>query len=202
MAKPGTWLLIGLFVAGINHTISGQHPDSLAGKKGINISYFGNMLTHPGLKVGYAYIHRQKTKEKQRRKRLRISYHQWVSMYSLAGYIHPRNHGALILNAEGGYRCIRPKGFTRAIYLGLAYMRTFNTGPTYRINEAGQVEKVVLAGHHYILPGLAFALGESFILENRKVLSWHIKPGIGFQMPYNAFMNLMLNLEVGLVYKL
>jgi hypothetical protein len=169
--------------------------------KGISISYFAEYLTHYGLKVGTEYPLWSKEKIKVRRNSKAIHKNKSVFITGNIGcYIHKRYHTGLFINSEIGYRKTRNKGLTCEYLLGIGYLHTFLQGDTYRVNDNGSVERVILAGQSNLMTSLAFGLGYNFNYHFHKPFSLYLKPGFFIQYPYNTAIAIRPTIESGIFY--
>ena len=102
---------------------------------GLNISYYGDFFTHPGVKFGYEITIKQWDKIKTRKTKERKIYKSLILLNSASFYYHKGNHLGLIILPEIGIQKIRPKGFKTSWFLGLGYHRSILDSKTYFIDE-------------------------------------------------------------------
>ena len=77
-----------------------------SGKYALTVAYFGETITHPGLNFGIENILWEKRKSKL------------ISSTNLDGYTQSRNHRAISLNLEGGYRRTASNGLYSDNFIG------------------------------------------------------------------------------------
>ncbi len=169
--------------------------------QGISISYFGEGLTHYGIKIGTEYSLKitNKTKIKRNSKEIPKRKEHFLTG-NIGSYIHKRNHVGLFINSEIGYRKTRNKGFKYEFLIGIGYLHTFLQGDTYTVSDNGDVEKVNLAGQSNLMIPLSFGLGYDFNLHHKKPFSLYLKPGFFIQYPYNHALVIRPTIDLGLFY--
>jgi hypothetical protein len=168
----------------------------------INISYFGINATHPGLKVGVEVPFWERLKEKEKRNgNIRLKQRDLFVTSNVGFYHHQQNHSALFLNSEIGYRKTRNKRNQVGVLVGVGYMRTFLSGTTYQTSDSGTPEPIKLAGNSYFMPSFSFFLGEDLSERRGIPITWHLKPTVFFQTPYNHSFNVQAALELGITYQ-
>ena len=152
----------------------------------ISVSYYGDNLIHPGLKVGTTYTFKSYQKFKVRRLNKRqikmgnkIKYKQLMIMGSVGGYSHPNNDIGLFMNTGFGYERVKSgKGNLFGVNLELGYLRTFNRFKTLSVNPAGGIELVSLAGQNSVMLTLSPVFGRDLSIRRDIPLKWYVKPGI------------------------
>lgn len=92
-----------------------------------------------------------------------------------------------------------PAEWTYEWGIGMFYMRSFNAGKTYRV-ENGNVEQVRFAGQHYLAPSLSYCLGRNLTQKtgDNHPIFIYLKPIGFFMMPYNGGIAPNLNLQLGI----
>jgi hypothetical protein len=161
----------------------------------VNISYFGNSITRPGLKLGIEYVLTGKTAYiKSNGKSV---FRQLTINPNIGFYYHPENHTGLFLNSEFGYRIIRPKGMLMQISVGAGYLRTFLAAKTYEINDRGEIQRIKLAGSNNFMPCMNLTVGKVPGGGGRFLFSYFGCVGTFLRYPYNSMWLPSLVLEVG-----
>lgn len=163
----------------------------------LKISYFGEMITHPGIKVGFEHSLLEKDKVKETKRKIKHKRHQLITGANLGAYTHFKYNTALFLNTEIGYRYIRQGGIIFETMIGIGYLRTFLNGKTYVVNKNGDVSNVFLAGSNSFMPSISFGFGHDVSQKSNRITSWFIKPVVFIQMPYNSSVLPHLALEAG-----
>lgn len=163
----------------------------------VNLSYFGEHLFHPGLRLGYEIPALHNKIVKPRKTSHSLMLHPGIGYYK-----HVYNHSALFLNMEAGYNILFFFGLEGRINLGVGYLRTFLDGEVYEMKEDGTFKKVPLAGNNTFMPSLSLHLGYDFSRLTESKLGFFIKPSIFFQIPYNDFVLPQYSVEIGLKYHL
>jgi hypothetical protein len=175
----------------------------------LNVSYFGENVIHPGLKVGVEYPIWEKEKIKVRRigfmenkfgSKARTK--QLFVTGNVGFYNHANNHSAFFINSELGYRHIKQKkGRYLGANIGLGYLQRIYNIDTYELNEAGELEEIG-GGKGQLMTSLSLVYGQDLSFKNDSPLSWHVKPTLLFLSPYGYTTVPNLALEVGVTYKL
>lgn len=178
---------LSLFVA------HGQEKNLLANSP-LSISYFGHYGFHPGVKVGTQFNLITKEKSKEKKKGTRIKSKSLFVSPQIGGYVHVRNHSALLINTEIGYQTLRPKnGFYSSWSLGLGYLTQFNSGITYEYLEDGSIKERKFASRAYFLPTINYEFGQQ--LNDR--IGWFSKLSLGSKIKYNTGISLDTFFELG-----
>jgi hypothetical protein len=163
------------------------------------VSYFGESITHPGLKLGMQFI--LSGKNPIIKPNAKTVYRQLTVRPNIGFYYHPGNHTGVFINTEIGFRIIRPRGFMGQISLGAGYQRTFLAAKTYELSEQDDFRRVVLAGSNQFMPSMNIALGKVMKGENRRIISYYAGIGGFLQYPYNGMWLPSLVLEMGIALR-
>jgi hypothetical protein len=163
------------------------------------VSYFGESITHPGLKFGMEFL--LSGKNSHSKTNGKVVYRQLTLAPNLGIYYHPGNHTAVFLNAEIGFRIIRPKGFMTQISAGAGYQRTFLAAKTYQINQQGEAQRVYLAGSDRFMPCMNITAGKMMKGENSRIISYFGGIGAFLQYPFNNMWLPGLVLELGIAFR-
>lgn len=167
----------------------------------INVSYFGESITHPGLKVGIEHSLWENSFQKTTSKGNQFNKKQSLFLSSNVGFYHHRRfHTALFVNGELGYRKVKKRGFKAEMLVGVGIMRTFLSGNTFSVLENGEIELQRGAGQYGFMPSLAVAFGKDLSFTKNRNWAFHIKPSIYFQVPYNHTILPHFALETGITY--
>jgi hypothetical protein len=166
---------------------------------GLSVSYFGHNGIHPGLKIAAEYPVWFGNSERQKQRRLKTIHRTLLVGANIGFYNHNQNHTGLIFDVSYGYRKLSRKTFKFEALINTGYLRTFNAGETYEVQDDGSVKQIKSAGRNYGIIGLAIGLGQYFPTIKRP-FAWHARPGLTFQGPYNTSFNLFFTFEVGVTY--
>ena len=164
-----------------------------------HLSYFGESITHPGLKFGFEFI--LSGKNAHTKTNGKIVYRQLTISPNIGIYYHPRNHTGVFINSEIGYRIIRQKGLMAQISAGAGYQRTFLAAKTYKINEQGEIQRIYLAGSNQLMPCMNVTLGKVMKGGNRYIITYFGRIGAFLQYPYNSMWLPSLVLELGIAFR-
>lgn len=188
-----------MFLAIASNQIGFSSNDSI-NNIGVYVSYFGESITHPGLKLGMEYSIWNKTGVRNKKNGKQLPYRRELLLIgSLSGYVHPRNHVGMLLGGEIGYRNVRKKGFMYEASAGIGYLHTFLQGDTYTVNDHSKVDQVSLAGQPNLSFLLSVGIGKDYRLVHNKPWAWHIKTTAFTQYPYGSKFMYHYAMEVGVV---
>lgn len=167
----------------------------------LQLSYFGNWITHPGLRAGIEFDLAEKEVAKVREgKPNKMRLHQLMVVPSIGFFTHPGTQSALMLQGDLEYRRTGTRGGLWGASAGAGFMKTFIPN-TFSVDENGSVEKVS-AGHSYITTKLSLLAGKDLEAKRGIPLQVFAKPGVMLAMP-NFPNNIgYFILELGVVYKL
>lgn len=189
-------------------TLSAQETkfDGNASKVPLRMSYFGDNLIHPGLRIGSSIPLARKVKVKTQRNQKSESLKKSktkVIEYTLDGnigfYTQPNNHFGVPLGIGlSRYRTINEKRFNTGLSIEINYLQRLYNIDTYVVDEDGDIEKLGAAGNGGLAFTLAPILQRSF---GQKNLTTFVKPMIqlnkynhSFAINYAAEFGIALNL--------
>lgn len=190
-------LLLCFFLLGIFSICLGQtwKPQE------VSISYFGEMITHPGIKLAASYPVKQWKKFKnQNEGTSQVISKSFQLSPSFAYYYHRRYHHGLQFVPELFYRRKKKKGTYLDLGIGLGVLRTI-IPEVYAINELGLLEKSK-AGYSYFQSGFFVAFGKDFIHDQKKLFTGFIKPQFQYSIPGFPNGTGYFFLETGLLFPL
>ncbi|RYC66620.1 hypothetical protein [Spirosoma sordidisoli] len=166
---------------------------TLAQGQSIRLGYYGETVTHYGLKVayerpvwGHVNVRNQATK-------------QFLIAPSLAAYRHPKNHIGFILSPELTYRRVGRRGGLFDLCVAPAYFRYFLDGTTYQAKADGDFERVRLAGGSAFMPTVSVGVGRDLSVKHHLPLSWYTRLNLMQQRPYNTGELKRFALEAGVI---
>ena len=147
----------------------------------LDLSYYGVLGTHPGLKTGIEFPITEKNREKLKKEKIRVSTSKLYIAPNIGLYHHKRFHNAFFTELEIGYRKTFYSGFGLELSSGLGYTRSFLSGKTYEVSDSGEVDTVLFAGSSYFTPSLSLKLN-----KKTKNSLYYIGSRVLFTMPYNT----------------
>ncbi len=192
-----TILMIGWFLtsAGQTEVTKGLQTDGL-----YRIAYNGHNVLHPGFHVSREYIWKYKLKVKTK-KNGKVKSVDKTNFFlpQMNFYNHVRRENNFTLGSEVIRRRHKHVKSNRSHEwgIGLFYMRSFNTGTTYKTTEE-ETRKVFLAGQNYLAPSLSYAFNRTFLNKRPNPVSLYIKPMIYLMLPYNDSVVPNLNVQLGI----
>jgi hypothetical protein len=169
----------------------------------IKISYFGdNLGVKPGFSIGLQHTFRSIENEKYKKSgKVKLYCREYFYSINFAAYQHKGYNSALYLFPEIGTRKIRKCGFYTELSVGTGLFRTTLGGPTYTVNNSGNIEKVNSAGSFYWAFHVSPGIGWDFSKRNPHLpLQFFIKPNLLFQYPYNSLFMKHFIVETGINY--
>lgn len=187
--------------------ISIQAQDTLSecysrtnGPKSISLSYFGEMITHPGLKIGYNHQVHQRIHHKKRKSDNKNNYIQrsYLIGISVGSFIHKRYQSGNFTILEPKYRVERNSGLFYEIALGGGYMRTLT--PSIYI-ENGELKKINFH-NNYFITSVSASIGKNVSCKRSVPLEWFIKPQFISALPNFPKSVGYFALELGINYNL
>lgn len=167
-------LLIYAFL--ITHLAIAQDATQIS-RYSFAISYFGEKIFHPGLKLAANYSI-PVTNEFFSKDRLSAG-------ISLAGYTHTRNHVGLRITTTATFFHVTRKGFEYGVGADIGYMRRTYQGKVFKVDSNGMVQQEPFAGQHALTYGLYIELGKTVKLRNGKVIRIFVQPGLFRETNYN-----------------
>ena len=152
----------------------------------LNISYFGEMINHPGFEIGYE----------------NTFYKGFNYTASIGSYIHQRHHAGLFLNAGINWRHTFAFGYSMEFGLGLGYLHTWQAGgKTYTVDSNGNVDEKFVFGHPSLMPVIKLGLLGWDLRKNTNIPMRINIDAIAFgQLPYNNFFMPHFALKAGATY--
>lgn len=158
----------------------------------LRVAYFGETVTHYGLKVAYEYplISRIKASNNARK--------EFLITPGLAVYNHPHNHVGVILSPELSYQRTGPRGGVFEVGLSNSYLRYFLAGQTFEVGENGEFQRVNMAGRGAYLPTVSVGFGRDLSVRKNRPLSWYARLNVMQQRPYNASELYRFAIECGI----
>ena len=187
-----------LFLLGFCGALTGLKAQDLP-PPALTVSYFSEQLVHYGLKGGVEYPLRFQVKEKNKKgKVVRPKEKLLFATLNLGFYRHPKNHYALFLQPEIAMRTTKKSGFKTGYFLGAGYLRRFNDGPTFSVDDNGNVQQKTLGGENRLLTSFAFEIGKDWSKSKGVPLAWHVKPTLLFSIPHTHTIGLpQLAFDIG-----
>jgi hypothetical protein len=142
-----------------------------------SVGYFGEMVSHPGLKVA-AHFNLKSTEKIKKQKKI-VKTLEWSP--AIYGFHHRRYQTGIILMPEITAKRINQKGNFWMVSIGAGYLRTFVPN-TFSLQENGNVEKVI-AGQNQLALSLSAGFGHRFQRPGLQQLSWHFQPQFIYALP-------------------
>ncbi len=163
----------------------------------ISASYFGEMITHPGLKLGAHYS--LSSWEKTRKNGVTVNKGIQVSP-TIGFFYHRRYQTGLFVMPEIAYTRRNAKGHYFEVGAGFGYLRTFVPN-TYQVSASGEVSKTS-AGHNYFSGNLFLTFGKNLEPLTKLPMDVFLKPQWMYAVPNFPNSVSYFALELGLNYRL
>ncbi|GAB3178061.1 hypothetical protein [Telluribacter humicola] len=162
----------------------------------LRVGYYGETITHYGLKVAYELPLHSYIKEKNQARKT------FLFAPGLAVYRHPHNHIGLVVSPELTYRRTSRRG--RIFELGLApsYFHYFLEGTTYTPDGPDDFKQVRWAGGNAFMPTAFVGIGKDLSVRKNIPLAWYTRLNVMQQRPYNTSTLMRFSLEAGVTIPL
>lgn len=172
----------------------------------LEFSYFGEMILHPGLKLGVnlPYTTLSVAKEKTNKKRGEYFVErkrQWIIGGNLATYFQVNNHQGYLLNAEYGYRVLKTKSYKPEklkfweVDAGLGVYHYELSGQSFELTDTG-FEEINGRGTAF-MPSLSFSWGRSLRISSFRSL-FFFKYTTAWEIPFNVGVQQRIIWEAGM----
>lgn len=200
MLKPGTFILALLYCTLLCQAQCDSITDSSAHHPNLKLSY-NSSLIYPGMSTGieYSLNHINERVLKNQKHGRDYKKERFISA-NLNWYHHPDFHDNLYLTAEWVMRRTRFTGFISEFSGGPGFSRTFLGGTTYKVDDAGNISVIRLAGYNYALISLGGGFGYDFSMKKQLPFSAVAKMNLISMFPYNSTIYFRPVLEIGIRY--
>ncbi len=180
-------------------TVSGFSQESRF--ESFSVAYYGEMITHPGMKVGVNYRLKKWTKTKENKGGIQKQItKRYLLSPSIGFYYHKRYQTGVFLIPEIKYQRAHQKGRYIEMGLGAGYLRTFIPN-TYTVDDNGEVDNTS-AGYNYFATNLFFTFGHQLKVRNTGVTGYYIKPQFMYALPNFSRGVGYFALELGLIFSI
>ena len=163
-------------------------------------SFYGDMLIHPGIEVGYQLplknwqkIKSKKGVEKSKNKSLNTG-------LDFIYYWHKSHHHGLALNPYVSYQRTKQNGRYFQGKLSLGFHRSFVDGTTYLVDEHGNVASKYFSGQNSLYTSIAFDFGKDLRFTRDIPLRWFFQIGLSGRYPYNRSYLPSIHTGIGIHY--
>ena len=184
--------------------LSPPAPSPLSSPMSLRLSYLGEGgVRRPGFAVALEYTLSQAFIFRLRRSPLlpkrRLT--QRALEASVSTYIHPENHlGSLALISYVARR-INRRGALFELIPRLGYMHVTRLGPIYVVGEDGALTERRFTMSPKFAAGFGLGFGRDLTyrpITPRPGWSWHVRPALLFEAPFNTTFLPHLIIEIGL----
>lgn len=199
--KKLTILLLLLIPLGVSAQVQNKKIFNSEPKLGnhapMYVSYYGNLATHPGIKIGFDWHLLMIEKRKEKKKKIKTIRKTLLLTPSIAYYSHKSSHKGLMVTTELAWRRYSKRLFYREISLGGGYFRKFNSGETWETNDDGTVSNIGNTSRGYFTPSVSFAFGKQLLSEQLMPITIFTRLNTNFITGYNAGVVPEISLELG-----
>ena len=166
----------------------------------MGLSYYGNLVTHPGFEFNVEKTLFEKQRSKEKKKGTKTIKKEYLINPSFAFYSHKTSNKNLLLSAEMIRRRQKnDKKSYREYGIGLGYLRKFNTGETWVIKNDGSVKKKkITSSRGYFTPSLTIGTGRRFMIQEKLPITVFSKLNTNLILGYNAGWVPEFSLELGI----
>lgn len=165
----------------------------------LGVSYFGEMIKHPGFAVEFSFIISPQYKTDVPASQLK---HLFLAGIELSSYFHKKSSRSVSVTPQLQYQFLFKKGFMVGVNTGVGYMRQFNTGNTYKVKDTGVDTKIKLAGRNKLHVSGSISVGQNLIKQKNIPWGWHIDLGVFTESPSNTGYILHAFTKIGINYYL
>ena len=173
-----------------------------------SMGYFGELITHPGVKLGINYTIKQKSKikktEKQIYSKIKKSEKQinkgWLLGANATFYRHKFNHKAMMFTGFIGRQRIGNTGFLMQLNFETGYMASFLDGEAYEWD--GSTFQTAKKGSSHLVFGFNGGIGWDFGKRTSLPATFSLVPHLYIQAPYNTLFLPRTALAIQVTYKL
>ena len=166
------------------------------------ISYYGNLVTFPGIKFGIDWNLSMTEKTKENKKRIKTIRKLLYITPSVAYYINRGSHKGLVVSMDLNWRRYGKKLFYREMGIGLSYFQKFNSGETWEVKSDQTIKNIGNSSRVYFAPAVSFAFGKHFRLKENTSVRIFTKLNVNLLLDYNASILPELSLELGTAWSL
>lgn len=163
----------------------------ISSAQNLRLGYFGETITHYGLKGAYEVPLASSVSSRNGAKR------QLYGSLGIAGYRHPQNHLGVIVSPEIGFRRIGKRGALFEFAIAPSYFRYFLEGRTFEATSDGDFQRVRFAGGNAFLPTVSVGVGHDLSVRKKVPLAWYVRLNVMQQRPYNTSNLMRFALEAG-----
>lgn len=163
----------------------------------VRLSYFGETITHYGLRGGLEYElhHAEKTKGAS------LVQNDLLFGIHLTVFRHPNNHIGVIVAPELGWRRTGKRGGIMQASISSGLFRSIYEGKTFKTNENGGFQKIPLGGQWGFLPGVSLGFGKDLSVKGDIPIILFTNVHYMHQYPYNKTYLIRPALEAGIIFK-
>jgi hypothetical protein len=172
-------------------------PLSGFGQHQLRAAYFGETITHYGLKIAYDKPFKNWERTKVSGATIKK---EFLYGASFATFRHPHQLIGFIVSPEVTWRRTGKQGGLIDIAFAPSYFRYFYEGQTYEYTGT-EFKKIPLAGRSAFLPTLSIGGGRDLSVKKQIPFMWYYRVNLMRQYPYNASSLMRFALEAGVIKK-
>lgn len=167
----------------------------------IYASYFGETLTHPGIKIGASYELKGWGKIKSKRNGKEKTIQKSINFCPGIGfYSHKHYQTGLLVLPEINFSRKNEKGNYFSFAVGSGYMRTFIPN-VYELDSNGEIEKLHV-GYNYFVTNYSLEFGKDLSVQTHLPVNIFVKPQLLNAIPNYSKSVWYFAFELGLRFRL
>lgn len=166
----------------------------------ISVAYFGETITHPGIKLGFTYHLKNWEKQRLKKGSEKVLLKSIDLTPTLGLFYHKDYQTGFFALSELSYSRQKTRGSFISLGLGAGYLRTFVPN-TYQFDAHGEIEKIP-SGYNYFLTNYFAVFGKDCSVKKANTIAVYFKPQFMYATPSSAKGVWYFALEIGVRYKL
>lgn len=164
------------------------------------LSYFGDMIIHPGFQIGYEHPIKEWMKTKTRKGQTIPKYKSLNAGLDFSYYWNPNHHHGFILSPFLNYRRTKESGKFFETKFNLGYHQSVVDGMTYQVSDQGEVTSNKWNGQSTLYSSLSFGFGKDWRVKKQIPIRHFWNIGVNARTPYNHAILFGLNFGIGVHY--
>ena len=161
-------------------------------------SYFGETVTHPGIKLGIGFDLKSWETSRVRSKDTTILNKQITFIPTIGGFYHKRFQTAVFVVPELQYTLYKEGGNYFGARLGIGYM--YGKVPdVYELTAQNEINRISV-GYHYLASNFGIVVGKDFNVTNLAPVNLYAAPQLLVAIPSTAGSLSYFVLEIGVTY--
>lgn len=173
-------------------------------EKFVSLSYYGELIYHPGFKYQIDNPIKSRVKERTKKKFFKPS-ETYIktkrrTVYNSLAFVQYNHFGhshSFQLQSQRTWRMTKSYGYFWAYSAGIGAQIAFNSNPTYKVNDNNELRRVYLANNRYITIPVNLEYGYDFSKKTKWDAQVFTRLGGNILLNYNSFIYPQISLEFG-----